>query len=149
MAEYRLGQAFWLQVGRPIEVEDYHFVRPSFQPWPWNIETVLRADFPEPAQRVPIDPDCSLAQTAHVEVGIAGLGEREVAAQETRTVGSVFGVFECDTANIVHRESVYIPGGQFPSRQSDRSGDTFSFLAETLGEIYASSILHQDVERVL
>ena len=57
------------------------------EPGAGDKEGLLRADVPEAADGVAVDPEGAFAEVADVEEGVAGGGEGEVAAVEGGRVG--------------------------------------------------------------
>ena len=57
-----------------MEVEDDDLVFAGAEPWAGDVEGLLRADVPEAADRVAVDPESSLGEVADVEEGVAGGG---------------------------------------------------------------------------
>ena len=69
-------------VGCGGEVEDDDFVGAFAEPGAGDEEGLLRADVPEAADGVAVDPEGSFAEVADVEEGVAGGGEGEVGSVE-------------------------------------------------------------------
>ena len=57
---------------RRKHIEDDDLVGAGFEPGAGDVEGLLRADVPEAAEVVAVDPDCALAEGGDVEEGVAG-----------------------------------------------------------------------------
>ena len=80
LVEFRLGAAGAHGLARGADdVEHYHLVAALLEPASRHVERLLRADVPVAAYGVVVDVDKALAEGLHVEEGVAGLSEREVA----------------------------------------------------------------------
>src|ERR1035441_9207971 len=73
------------------KVEDDDFVAAFAQPRTGDVERLLRADGPEAAEVVAVDPDEDFAEVAGVEKGVVGGGEGKVGSEECGRLGAARG----------------------------------------------------------
>ncbi len=140
----------WAGRGRRVcdrvarRVQDDHFVFAGGKPRAGNVQSCLRADAPNAAERVTVQPHRAFGERAGIEKSVIGLIDVERCAIKTRA--DAIGPGKRKLFWICHRKGINIPTEERFARESDLFGDAFTFLSKNGIEIDAAAILDKDVQ---
>lgn len=160
--ENRLGKTLGYRVARAEDVEHHNFVLALPEPATGHVESLLRADFPETAEGMTVDPDEAFTPGGEIEESVGGPGDIERSTVDTDGEAGVERVggksAEGEILEPIKKFSVIGNGDHFPvleimdegetiavDSDGDIVGDAFVVLYGA-AEIDASHGFNKDVE---